>query len=422
MGLFDQPTNYMTDALFAYIADREKRKQQAFENNQAVTREARLSEAATADQEIRREQLAGLQEQRTANVDLRNQQKAAAILPTMSVGQGLNSSTAGMLEQGGYGHLASRTPALQAKVPGVYVPRQEAAGPANDPRSFVDSLGYAGTPQQQARKRLGERTDLTPEQQKYLEAQEASGDQSIDHAMFQSAAGGKPVTQEVDGFLFERQPDGTWKKVAEGRPEGTRAGDRPYIVPVQTANGIVPFNTRTGQFDDQNRKDRAPGEGAQDDITRGQSVAYQLGELKRLFDPAWVGPLAGRYESMKSLLAGNEPRLIEMQTSASVLQNMLVNLRTGAAMSEPEARRILAEIPDVSLPPQTFVVKMEKAIKDYDHWLKNRSRLAFGRTTTGDIDAMTQTTTPPKTAAPGVVAPAPAAPASSGGFVIKGRL
>ena len=173
---------------------------------------------------------------------------------------------------------------------------------------------------------------------------------------------------------------------------GAAGGGNPYFIPIQTGQGIVPFNTRSGQWDDPNRRDLRPGMTAEQDLTRSQAVLGTLRNIEQEFNPAWVGPIKGRYKTMQIALVGErgEQGLAALQATTAQLANTVINLRTGAQMSEPEAQRILKEIPDFNLPPDVFMAKLGVARSYFEDWLKYRSTLAFGRTTQGDVNQMIQ--------------------------------
>ena len=165
-------------------------------------------------------------------------------------------------------------------------------------------------------------------------------------------------------------------------------GGAPYYMPVQTAHGVVPFDARTGQFKDADRRDLKPGETAQREIANAQTTATLLRQVLTSVNDAALGPIAGRYKTVEAALVGNDPTFAAFAAAVSTLQNTVINLRTGAQMSEPEAQRILGELPTVKLPPATFIARAKQSQKYFEEWRKNRATVAYGRTTTGDVDRM----------------------------------
>ena len=161
----------------------------------------------------------------------------------------------------------------------------------------------------------------------------------------------------------------------------------PYFVPVQTGGGIVNFNTRTGKVEGR-VGDLKPGETAQREIANARTTSTMIGQVLNSLDPAKVGPAMGRYKTAEAMLTGGDPEFAAFAAAVSTLQNTVINLRTGAQMSEPEAQRILREVSDVNLPPPTFIARAKQGQAYFAEWLKNRAAGAYGRTTTGDVDAM----------------------------------
>lgn len=160
-----------------------------------------------------------------------------------------------------------------------------------------------------------------------------------------------------------------------------------YFVPVQTGQGLFGFDTRTNTLGPR-LADLKPGETAQREIANARTTATVLKQVIGTIDEKTLGPVIGRYKSVEAALVGNDPTFATFSAAVSTLQNTVINLRTGAQMSEPEARRILNEIPDVKLPPATFIAKAKQSQKYFEEWLKNRASVAYGRTTTSDVDTM----------------------------------
>lgn len=206
-----------------------------------------------------------------------------------------------------------------------------------------------------------------------------------------------------------------WQKQAANLKNPTNAGGgQPYYIPVTTGSGIKPFNARTGKFLEDGRQDLRPSATAEENITKAQSTLYLLDQIGQQFTPDRVGPLVGRYKTMQLALQGEagDKGLADMQSTVSALKNTVINLRTGAQMSEPEAQRILQEVPDFNLPPDVFVARMNTAKRYFSDYLSKRAKLAFGRTTAGDVDQMVTPAlghTPGETA-PASLAAAPVAP------------
>jgi hypothetical protein len=150
------------------------------------------------------------------------------------------------------------------------------------------------------------------------------------------------------------------------------------------------------------RYDNKLGETAQKEIVNAESLLNDVKELEGKYNAAWVGPVKGRYNSMALALAGegNSEGLASTAQLLATLNNTIVNLRTGAQMSEPEAQRIMAEAPNMNLPPDVFVARLNGMRRKFEDWLNRRADIGYGRRTkVGD-------STPPAATTPGAAPPA----------------
>jgi hypothetical protein len=167
--------------------------------------------------------------------------------------------------------------------------------------------------------------------------------------------------------------------VAQPAPQGA-SGGQPYFIPIQMADGFHSYNGRTGQAGPR-IGDLKPGAGAQEKIAVAEGALHQLDELKGQFNPAWVGPLAGRGKNMQLTVSGErgDEGLAAMAAQVASLKNQIINLRTGAAMSEPEALRIMQEIPDMNNPPDVFLARLEMTRKNIAFLNDRRKVNSMGR-------------------------------------------
>lgn len=186
--------------------------------------------------------------------------------------------------------------------------------------------------------------------------------------------GPRPTPQQIEEARKGYQPSGA-------------GGGNPYFIPLQTGQGVVSFDTRTGEAAGR-IADLKPGATAQREIANATTTATILRQVIGSIDEKSIGPLSGRYKTVEAALAGNDPQFAMFSAAVSTMQNTVIQLRTGAQMSEHEAARILNEVPNVNLPPATFVAKAKQAEKYFQEWLKNRANVAYGRTTTQEVDRM----------------------------------
>jgi hypothetical protein len=230
------------------------------------------------------------------------------------------------------------------------------------------------------------------------DAEKKYGKQVMDAIKLQVYAGVKPSVsltekdpQAADTMVDTYTYDKDGKPVVTGQIKkgsvaakipGDDGGDgpAPYFTLAQTAEGFRSFDNRKGDWHGGRLGDLKPGATAQEKMASAEAAVFQLGEVKRLFNPDWVGPAAGRYKSMQLAAVGErgEKGLAEMSAQVASLKNQIINLRTGAAMSEPEAQRIMQEIPDMNNPPDVFLSRLETTQKNIEFLNSRRKSYAYG--------------------------------------------
>ena len=89
-----------------------------------------------------------------------------------------------------------------------------------------------------------------------------------------------------------------------------------------------------------------------------QSAAV-LDNLEKIKKDDWIGPIAGRVSKGKITVPGLnvDPDLAEFSADTATLKNAVIKATTGAAMSEPEAQRIMEQIPDLTDKPEVWAAK-----------------------------------------------------------------
>lgn len=102
---------------------------------------------------------------------------------------------------------------------------------------------------------------------------------------------------------------------------------------------------------------------ARDQARMSETSMESLGVLEDLFAnkgaKSFVGPLSGRWTSMRQGIPGMAVSPIEASFMAetATLKNQIIKAITGAQMSEPEARRIMGQIPDYTDKPEVWLEK-----------------------------------------------------------------
>lgn len=193
--------------------------------------------------------------------------------------------------------------------------------------------------------------------------------------------------------LMQRFSDGTMQFVGNPVPSDS-SGSNPYFTPVQTADGIQVFNSRTGKFEGR-LGDSKPGDTAGRVMADARTTLNLIKTIESKFTPEKIGPITGRYKTLEEGTLGRDPDFTELSSQISTLQNTVINLRTGAQMSNYEAERILKEVSNVNLPFATALARLKTSRAYFEEFLKNREDAAYGRR-----PGETVATPPPSTKTP----------------------
>ena len=90
-----------------------------------------------------------------------------------------------------------------------------------------------------------------------------------------------------------------------------------------------------------------------------ENTISRLQALESLYRPEFVGPVAGRAGGVREAYTGDiTPQEAEFRARTTSFNNQMIKDITGAQMSEPEAKRIKAELPDVNMPPVTYEARL----------------------------------------------------------------
>lgn len=255
---------------------------------------------------------------------------------------------------------------------------------------------FTGTPAQKKFKTLMEDVNVPDEVKSYMKARQVAGDENLPYQLFEGVKNKPIVRVSHDRKTLELFNKGTWDPITGDIPKDAQLivepadgqqGGQPYFIPVTTAQGLYAFNARTGGLDTR-LGDLKPGEGAGKDLSSAMGVNQQIDTIKKEFNPAKIGVIAGRLGNLNQAVWGSDPEYARFKNELTTLGNTIIQLRTGAQMSVQEAQRILSEIANEKLPVSTFVARLDRMEELYDQYLANRAKVAYGRTTKEDIDKM----------------------------------
>ena len=115
-----------------------------------------------------------------------------------------------------------------------------------------------------------------------------------------------------------------------------------------------------------------PSAGERIDIADALASEDALNNLGTLFDKAFVGPVTGRVGQVKELFGGNPQQQSEFLAATAAFKNAIIKQITGAQMSEPEAKRIVKQIPLPEDPPISWKSKRKQSLKNIAFMKKRR--------------------------------------------------
>jgi len=108
-----------------------------------------------------------------------------------------------------------------------------------------------------------------------------------------------------------------------------------------------------------------------DHMTMDSALLSQIGRVKQQYNPKFLGPYSGKESGLRvaGLLPGKggkaRPGEAKFRSSLSGIRNWLLKLRSGAAVTEPEYRRLKDELPNEDLPSESFVDRMDQFEQSY---------------------------------------------------------
>jgi hypothetical protein len=157
----------------------------------------------------------------------------------------------------------------------------------------------------------------------------------------------------------ERAPYFTYQTTydAQGRPDGAIRFD---------ARGGPPQRVGVGEMGGQLKP--PPGDTAKQAIGHEVSTV-QIDRLKEMFNQgaaAFVGPASGRFEGFKQNVPGVpvNKKFADFKAATDAFKNSVIKDITGAALSEPEAKRIIGQIPTETDKPAVWLSKYEQTRKN----------------------------------------------------------
>lgn len=216
----------MTDELSRALVEREIKRRQDMLDSLAVQREQRLNAQTAANTEVARENAAGLKEVRESTVAARQQQQSdaerKAFEGSKQIGDELTDDEAKKFPA-----LALPAQPVQGAHLGVDEQGVDQYAVSQGHRTYKgnDVQRQKAEQRQQIEGMINSNPELAdhPGVKAALQMASITGDYSgLYGALAQMTKATTPETRSVGGYLHEKQADGTWKKVAEGRAPADR--------------------------------------------------------------------------------------------------------------------------------------------------------------------------------------------------------
>lgn len=236
------------EGLTAALSQREAERRQAMLDQIQIDREDRLRQQHEASMRLQQSQLASVDDARKATADLKAQQEFDKKIANRRAGDVVGSD---LYEEA---KRIGRTDDFEQK-PGEWQQGElqetdEQGVPHFATKQLPGVISFKGTAAE--RQKMQQREAVkgiivsnpslaeNEEVKLALQVAEATGDYGgLYSALAQMTKPQKPNTENVGGYLFEQQADGTWKKVAEGRAPTTNIHMPGGMTPTAEGNFVL---------------------------------------------------------------------------------------------------------------------------------------------------------------------------------------
>ena len=105
-----------------------------------------------------------------------------------------------------------------------------------------------------------------------------------------------------------------------------------------------------------------------------QQITNQLDVVRGLAKKAATGPLAGRTQTALQTMGMSSSDFNEFTAALAGVHNIMLNLRSGKAVTEAEYQRFIKEFPTVNDNPANFEAKAQRAEKNLEDSVKRRGQ------------------------------------------------
>jgi hypothetical protein len=191
----------------------------------------------------------------------------------------------------------------------------------------------------------------------------------------------QPETKTVGNQLYERQTDGSWKKVAEApRAEPAPQG---HLIPLTDQYGrIVKFyNNKTGEVTDPPVEDLRKGGVPAGEMEKRSTLTVMTEDIKTirglLMDPKVsevIGPISGRVADLKrNTIGGVGDGVNDLFRLSDNLADQLLRARSGAQINEAEFARLRKLVPNARGPLDKFKTDLDTFESELNRLLQYRT-------------------------------------------------
>jgi hypothetical protein len=168
--------------------------------------------------------------------------------------------------------------------------------------------------------------------------------------------------------LYKNDPRIQQAVTAKLKEEATAKfqGFPPQVVYLQTDKGFVPMPARGAGVGDLPMGKPVEGLGKpmpSDQMTKLSdldTLQKQIDDTKRLFKPEYVGPVAGRYGSLKEKVVDIPEDQVKFYATVRDMKDSLLRARSGAQINEQEYKRLVSFLPDENLPSGNFAARLTR--------------------------------------------------------------
>jgi hypothetical protein len=246
---------------------------------------------------------------------------------------------------------------------------------------------YKGTGQEQAMEGLMQSDKISDEIKNLVRSGVIDGTALARILVPTTAASSKPAIGSFEDFVVRKYGENPTAEQVDAAREDYRLDPResspaPYSMPMQTAVGIVPYNTRANISAGEspwNFTHAAPSAlpGAQRQALADNNAGIELlNTIEQTYKPEYTGFVQGRVGQLATKVVGEGGLLGGSEGSAkfyadiTTLKNQVIKAITGAQMSEPEARRIMDQLPIAGISDDAFKARMASSKANMDRITK----------------------------------------------------